>query len=101
MILTPTWAKEDMHEDGIAEGPCELIANEESYIVNICKISYPHGALRIYITKYEARYDCAEIENILHPAPNDDGICSVKEYDYDIRTGKINGWSFYTVQKTK
>lgn len=99
LFMTPTWAKYDMHEDGIAEGPCELLANEESYIIITCTIHYPIGDIDVYKYKYEALYDCATIEDIMQSVPNDDGICSVKEYSYRVNTDKITGWSFYTVQK--
>lgn len=96
LILTPTWAKYDMLEDGIAEGPCELLANEESYIIITCTIHYPIGDTRIYKNKYEALYDCATIEDIIQSV-SDDNVCSVKEYE--INTDRIEGWSFYTTQK--
>lgn len=101
LLLTPTWAKEDMHENGIAEGPCELSANEENYIIITCTIHYPNGATRIYKNKYELLYDCVKIENTVQHSPDDDNICSVKKYGYSIKTNKINSWFFYTVQKTK
>lgn len=94
IILTPTWAKYDMFENGIAEGACELSANEKNYIIITCTIHYPIGDIDVYKNKYEALSDCTAIENT-------DDTCTIKEYDYDIKTDRIDGWSFYTVQKTK
>lgn len=101
LFLTPTWAKYDMFENGIAEGPCELLANEESYIIITCTIRYPNGDVDVYKYKYEALYDCATLKDLEQPIPNDDGLCSIKEYSYDLKTNRIDGWSFFTVQKTK
>lgn len=99
LILTPTWAKYDMHEDGFAEGPCELLANEESYIIITCTIhALKFGYTDVYKNKYEALYDCATIEDIVQSVSNDD-VCSVKKYSYRGNTDKISGWSFYTTQK--
>lgn len=98
LLLTPTWAKYDMLEDGIAEGPCELLANEESYIIITCTIHYPNGDTRIYKNKYELLYDCSTIENTIQYSP-DDGICFVQVYDYDDKTNQTDSWMPYTVQK--